>query len=250
MDKVINFLSILESEFPSDRLTYQKAIATFHPESGDEAARCVKLANRYQQPLFVTGFGNNIDPLGEPFTGMISIRTDRLNTLEEVAPEDFYVRVGAGYPVREIGRRLIEHQLFFPHADLPYTGSVGGGIAINLTADLGGHDLPIRRFLIMAEIVTGAGEIIKPGSTCFKSVSGYDVVKIFAPSWGLLGIIISAVFRVMPRSAAEEYLDMKQKAIDRTHFLAGLDERNQDVDAVYCRKIKNKFDPGHVLPIV
>ena len=102
----------------------------------------------------------------------------------------------------------------------------------------------------MAEIVTGDGEIVRPGSVCFKSVSGYDVVKIFAPSWGLLGMVISATFRVLPETAAEEYIGIKMKAIGRENFLAGLDENNQDPDAIYCRKIKNKFDPAHVLPIV
>jgi len=250
MDAVEEFVSILKSEFPDDRLTYQKGIATFHPENAEETARCVKLAIRQRQRLFITGYGNNIDPVGEPFTGMVSIRTDRLNTLEEIAPQDFYVRVGAGYPVREINKQLAGHKLFFPHSALPYVGSVGGAVAVGLTAELNGHDLPLKKYLIMAEIVTGDGEIVRPGSVCFKSVSGYDVVKIFAPSWGLLGMVISATFRVLPETAAEEYTGMKMKAVGRENFLTGLDENNQDPDAIYCRKIKNKFDPAHVLPIV
>ena len=43
---------------------------------------------------------------------------------------------------------------------------------------------------------------------------------------------------------------MKMQAINRDNFLAGLDEANQDTDAVYCRKIKNKLDPANVLPVV
>jgi len=244
------FISALLSEFPEDRLTWQKSIATFHPESADEATRFFKLANRHVQKSYITGFGNNINPEGEPFVGMVTVRTDRLNSLHEVSASDLFVRVGAGYPLREINNAIESQELFLPHASLPYVGSVGGAVAANLTADLRGHALPIKKYFIKAEIVTPEGEIITPGSVAFKSVAGYDIVKLFAASWGVLGLIVTATFRVMPRSAAGEFRDMKMAAVDRGAFLAGLDENNRDTDAVYCRKIKTKFDPVGVLPIV
>jgi FAD/FMN-containing dehydrogenase len=244
------FMSVLRSEFPDNRLTRQKNVATFHPESADEAARFFRLANQYVQKSYITGFGNNVDPEGEPFVNMVTVRTDRLNSLLDVSRADLFVRVGAGYPLREINNVIAGEELFLPHASLPYVGSVGGAVAINLTADLHGHALPIKRYFIQAEIVTPEGEIITPGSVAFKSVAGYDIVKLFAASWGVLGLIVQATFRVMPLSAAGEFTDMKMAAVDRGSFLAGLDEANSDTDAVYCRKIKTRFDPVGVLPIV
>ncbi len=137
-----------------------------------------------------------------------------------------------------------------PHALLPYVGSVGGAVATNLSGRMNMHPLPIKKYLIKAEIVTPEGEIVTPGSVCFKSVSGYDIVKIFAPSWGLLGLVVSATFRVMPDSAIEEFADIKMSAIERERFLSGLDETNQSTDAQYCRKIRQKFDPHEVFPTV
>ena len=43
---------------------------------------------------------------------------------------------------------------------------------------------------------------------------------------------------------------MKMKAINREVFLAGLAETNTDADAVYSRKVKAKFDPRGILPVV
>ncbi|MDX9856604.1 MAG: FAD-binding oxidoreductase [candidate division Zixibacteria bacterium] len=243
-------LSAIASEFPDDRLTYQKSVPTFHPENADEAARLVRLAGAHRVRLFITGFGNNIDPVGEPFTGMLGVRTDRLNQLIQVAPEDFYAVAGGGYPLRELNLALADNHLYLPHSDLPYVGSVGGAVAVGLTATLHGHLLPIKKYVIKAEIVTPTGEIIRPGSVCFKSVAGYDIVKIFSPSWGVLGLLVSVTFRVMPETARPEYAAMVQNAIDRQSFLAGLDENNNDVDAVYSRKIRAKFDPGGILPVV
>jgi FAD/FMN-containing dehydrogenase len=244
------FIRMMQAEFPQDRLTYQKSVATFHTESADEAARLFRLANTHRQQLYITGFGNNIDPAGEPFVGMVSVRTDRLNALLEVAPADFYVRVGSGYPLREINEHLKTANLWLPHAGLPYVGSVGGAVAAGLSAELDGHDFPLKKYFIRAEVVTPEGEIINPGSVCFKSVSGYDIAKVFFNSWGLLGLIVSATFRVMPSSAAEEFAAMKMKAIDRSGFLLGLDPANISTEADYCRKIKANFDPNGVLPIV
>lgn len=245
-----HFLSLIRQSFPDDRLTWQKAIPTFHPDTAAEAAQFIRMANEERRRLFITGFGNNIDPLGEPFTSMVTIRTDRLNDLISVAPDDFYVTVGGGYPLRELNDDLRPHGLFFPHGLLPYVGSAGGAVAVNLLAQLNGHRLPIKKYLIKAEIVTPTGEIITPGSVCFKSVSGYDIVKLFAPSWGLLGLLASVTFRVLPLSAIDEFASMKMQSIDRDHFLSGLSVDNQSVDADCARKIKEKFDPNGILPIV
>lgn len=244
------FLDAIRQSFPDDRLTWQKAIPTFHPDTAAEAAQFIRMANEHRRRLFITGFGNNIDPLGEPFTSMVTLRTDRLNDLITVAPDDFYVTVGGGYPLRELNDDLRPYGLFLPHGHLPYVGSAGGAVAVNLLAQLNGHRLPIKKYLIKAEIVTPTGEIITPGSVCFKSVSGYDIVKLFAPSWGLLGLLASVTFRVLPLSAIDEFASMKMQSIDRAHFLTGLAEENGAVDAQYARRIKSKFDPNRIFPIV
>lgn len=250
MTTLARFIDSIHSEFPADRLTYQKSIPTFHPESAEDAASFFKLVNRHGRNTFITSFGNNIDPVGAPFADMVTLRTDRLNKFIEVAPGDFFITVGAGYPLREINLHQANQGLFLPHSALPYVGSVGGAIAVNLSAEQHGHDLPIKRYFIKATIVTPEGEIIRPGSVCFKSVSGYDIVKIYAGSWGLLGLIVDATLRVMPLSAADEFTSMRQKAIDRAPLLKSLAAENRSTDAVYSRKIKERFDPLNILSIV
>ncbi len=250
MNQVNQFVSLLRGEFPEDRLTYQKQIPTFHPESAEEAGRVVTLANKHGQKLFIAGFGNNIEPVGQSFENLVAMKTDRLNRMIEINAKDLYVTTGSGYPLREINYHLKDQDLFVPHAELPYVGSVGGALAVGLSAEMHDHDVPLSRYFLKAEIVTPEGEIITPGSICFKSVSGYDIAKIYAGSWGLLGFIVSASFRVMPDTARDDYTAMRQKPIDRSAFLAALDENSSDPNAVYSRKIKNKFDPNNILPIV
>ncbi|MDH3891958.1 MAG: FAD-binding oxidoreductase [candidate division Zixibacteria bacterium] len=250
MTELREFVSIAQSEFDYDRLTWQKQIPTFHPETAQEAARFMALANQHRQRLFIVGFSNIITPEGPSFDEFVAIKSDRLNNLIEINGKDLFVTVGSGYPLREINRHLTEHNLFVPHSDLPYVGSVGGALAVGLTAEMHGHEVPLSRYFLKAEIVTPEGEIITPGSVCFKSVSGYDIVKIYSGSWGLLGFIVSASLRVMPDTGREDYATMQQNSVDRAGLIKDLDESNTDPDAIYSRKIKTKFDPNNVLPLV
>ncbi|SYZ74306.1 hypothetical protein TRIP_C60576 [Candidatus Zixiibacteriota bacterium] len=250
MIKLVDFIKVILSEFPEDRLTYQKGIPTFHPESASEAAQLFVLANRYEFPLFITGFGNQIDPMGRKFEGLVTIRTDRMNTMFRIVPDDFYIIVGSGFPLREINRELKEFNLFLPHSGLPYVGSVGGALAAGLSAYQNEHVLPLSRYFLMAEIATPEGEIIKPGSACFKSVSGYDIVKIFSPSWGLLGLIAVATLRVLPLSLQEEYQNLKMLPFEYRKFLKLYQRPDDDVASGYSLKIKRKFDPKQILPLI
>ena len=194
-------------------MTYQKGIPTIHPENAGEASVVFKIANEVKQQLFIAGFGNNVLPEGERFENILAIKTDRLNQFVETVADDFYIKIGAGFPIREINKILQPSKLWLPHAGLPYVGSVGGAIAGALSSKYVTHELPLKKYFIKAEIVTPDGEIINPGSVSFKSVSGYDIVKIFCGSWGLLGMIISATFRIMPREGSEEYQAIKMQKI-------------------------------------
>ncbi len=249
MSDIAKFLEIVRSEFPEDRLTFQKGIPTFHPETAAEAGSLFEKANSFGQKLFINGFGNIIEPDRKQFENSLVVKSDRLNSLIETVAGDYYVIVGAGYPLKEINLALEKDNFFLPHANLPYVGSVGGALAIGLTADYSGVDLPISKYFIQAEIVDPQGKIINPGSACFKSVSGLDIVKIYSPSWGLLGMIITATFRVMPTSELPDYENIKMRSIDYDKFVSTYKNPGDNNSAQYSIKIKEKFDPNNILPL-
>ncbi len=240
----------IKSEFPDDRLTYQKGLPTFHPENAGEAASLLKIADRNNRQLFIAGFGNNVVPEGEKYNNIIVVKTDRLNQHVEVVADDYYIKIGAGFPLSEINRILQESKLWIPHASLPYVGSVGGAVAGGLNSMYETHELPLKKYFIKAEIVTPEGDIIEPGSVSFKSVSGYDIVKVFCGSWGLLGMVISATFRVMPTEGSEEYQAITMQKMSRENLVHSLDSSNKSNDAFYTQKIKAKFDPNNILPVL
>lgn len=231
-----------------DGLTWQKAIPTFHPESDGQAADIFRLAGNYDQKLYISGYDNNINPVGDRFADLLVVKSDRLNAIIAVAAQDFYVTVGAGYPLIELNHVLDRHNLFFPFGDTEYPGSCGGALASGLTGSDGNHTVPLSRYLLSVTAVLPDGTVVKPGAVTFKSVSGYDISRIFFNSWGTLGMVIEMSFRVLPQSKRGETPRLTLFRPDREAFVNEM--HGESPLAVICRKIKAEYDPHDLLPIL
>jgi len=232
----------------SDRLTWQKSIPTFHPETAEDAADIFKRAGEYGQRLFISGFNNNINPVGPDFADLLVLKSDRLNAIHKIAPQDFYITVGAGYPLKELNYVLAEHKLWFPFSATEYPGSLGGAVAAGLAAGDGHHTVPISRYLLSVTAVLPDATIVKPGAVTFKSVSGYDISRLFYNSWGVLGMIIGLSIRVWPESKRPDSPHLSLFSPDREAFLR--DMRGDSPLSELARKVKLEYDPANLLPLL
>ncbi|NMC45014.1 MAG: FAD-binding oxidoreductase, partial [candidate division Zixibacteria bacterium] len=220
-----------------------------HPESAEEAADIVIQAGRYGQRLFISGFSNTIDPSGESFADLLVLKTDRLNAILDINRRDFHVTVGAGFPVTEINRPLAAEGLWFPFGDTQYPGSFGGALAAGLKGHDGVHVVPFSRHLLSITAVLADGSIVHPGSLTFKSVSGYDISRLFYNSWGYLGMVIELSFRVLPLSEKQpESSPLTLIPPDHDAFVEQMSGR--EPSAELYRTIKNRFDSRGLLPLI
>jgi glycolate oxidase FAD binding subunit len=89
-------------------------------------------------------------------------------------------------------------------------GTVGGMIAAGLAGPRrikagGGRD-----HLLGAHAVSGFGDSFKTGGKVVKNVTGYDLCKLLAGSWGTLAVMTEVTLKVMPRPESERTLVLRR----------------------------------------
>lgn len=123
----------------------------------------------------------------------------------EHAHEDMTVTVQAGMTIAELQSVLAPRRQHLPiDVPAPRRSTIGGMIAANLCGSRRFSRGTVRDLLIGLRVIGSGGRLIQAGGRVVKNVAGYDLCKLYTGSWGWLGIIVEATFRVcaIPERAA------------------------------------------------
>jgi glycolate oxidase FAD binding subunit len=93
-------------------------------------------------------------------------------------------------------------------------GTVGGTLATGAAGPRRLRYGTPRDVAIGVTVVRADGTVASSGGKVVKNVAGYDLGKLFAGSFGTLGLIVEAVFRLHPRPAATAYVTVECASAD------------------------------------
>jgi glycolate oxidase FAD binding subunit len=153
--------------------------------------------------------------LGRPSQTDLTLDLSGLSGVTLYEPEELVLSARAGTPLAEIEELLAgkNQQLDFEPMDYgPILGgpadasSLGGALAVNLSGPRRIKAGAARDHFLGVSAVSGRGETFKSGGRVVKNVTGYDLCKLLAGSFGTLAAMTDVTVKTLPRAETETTL--------------------------------------------
>ena len=188
------------------------------PESVEEVAEVLAVANRDRTPVTVSGAGTGTVGGRVPFGGIV-LATDRLNHIKGV--DNDRAKAEAGVILADFQRAVDQKGLLYPPDPTERGAYLGGTVATNASGARTFKYGPTRNYIEGLKVVLAGGEIVdlcrgekgfwkiplpsyRPPATR-KNAAGYfvapnmDAIDLFIGSEGTLGVICEIETRLVPK---------------------------------------------------
>ena len=194
------------------------------PRSPQAAAAVVGWASEHGRSVLVRGGGTKLGwgaPVGS-IDVLLSIRG--LDAVEAHRHGDLTATVQAGAVLGDVNAALSAHRQWLP-LDAPHAGraTIGGIVAANDSGPRRQRHGAPRDLIIGMTLARADGVAAKSGGIVVKNVAGYDLARLLTGSFGCLGVILTATFKLAPVADASRTVQVTLSEIDQVdRILAGL----------------------------
>lgn len=171
------------------------------PATAEDAAAVLRFASRNGLRVLLWGGGTH-QRIGNPVAADVLIWTGRMRSVIDWQPEDLTVVVEAGMPVDELETMLADRDQTAVLPEHVPGATVGGIVATGLSGWRRLRYGPTRDRMLEMVLATGDGRVVRGGGRVVKNVTGYDLPRLIAGSFGSLGMIANVCLKLWPRAAA------------------------------------------------
>jgi glycolate oxidase FAD binding subunit len=184
---------------------------TLKPRDAKEVEDAVQWALGEGKALEIVGHGSKRG-IGRPAQNDLTLDLSGLSGVTLYEPEELVLSARAGTPIAEIEALVASkgQQLAFEPIDYgpllggpAGRGTIGGVLAANLAGPRRIKAGAARDHFLGFAAVSGRGETFNSGGRVVKNVTGYDLCKLMAGSWGTLATMTGVTIKVLPQPETE-----------------------------------------------
>jgi glycolate oxidase FAD binding subunit len=188
----------------------------FRPKDEGELVKLVAWAAGEGAALEVVAQGTK-RAIGRPVEAPHVLESSAFSGVRSYEPEELVLTAGAATPMAEIARVIesAQQMLAFEPGDWGRLlggeagrQSLGGVLAANIAGPRRIKYGAARDHLLGFRAVSGRGEAFKAGGRVVKNVTGYDLSKLMAGSFGTLAVLTEVTVKVLPRPEATRTLSL------------------------------------------
>jgi glycolate oxidase FAD binding subunit len=181
------------------------------PRDAKEVEQAVQWALGNGKTFEVVGHGSK-RAIGRAAQWDATLDLSALSGVTLYEPEELVLSAKAGTPIAEIEALVASRnqQLAFEPMDYAVllggpagAGTIGGTIAANLSGPRRIKAGAARDHFLGFSAVSGRGETFKSGGRVVKNVTGYDLCKLLAGSWGTLAAMTDITIKTLPKAETE-----------------------------------------------
>jgi glycolate oxidase FAD binding subunit len=177
------------------------------PADETELTRLIGEASQNRMPIEIRGSGSK-QGIGRPSQAAAAIDMTGFAGITLYEPTELVMSALAGTPLALIEDRLAAQgqMLAFEPLDLgplggnaAQQGTIGGVFMTNMSGSRRVSAGAARDHLLGIQAVNGRGERFKSGGRVMKNVTGVDLCRGLAGSWGTLAVATEVTFKVLPK---------------------------------------------------
>jgi len=199
-------------------------LSVYRPTDEKQLAEIISAALAQEEPLEVVAGGSKRG-LGRPLQTPHTLDVSAFSGIRNYEPEELVLSAGAATSLDEIEKALrAKNQMlaFEPGDWRALLGStnqnqtLGGIIACNLAGPRRIRQGAARDHFLGFQGVSGRGEGFKAGGRVVKNVTGYDLCKLIAGSYGTLAVMTEITVKVLPLPEATRTIALKGLDVARS----------------------------------
>ena len=178
----------------------------FSPTTLDELRESIAEALAAEEPLELVGGGSK-RRLGRPLQVPRTLDLSELSGIRDYQPNELVLTAAAATPLDEIEAALAEDRQMLAFEPPDWRAlletpegrpTLGGVLVCNLSGPRRIKAGAARDHFLGFRGVSGRGEVFKSGGKVVKNVTGYDLSKLIAGSYGTLAAIEEVTVKVLP----------------------------------------------------